>query len=53
MRSFSGSLEHVLDAKMRDRAEPPSPRLGRVGVGLTTKNHFLPGHQKWGGGRWG
>ncbi len=44
-RLFTRSFEHMLDANIRDRAEYPSPRLGRVRVGLMLKNNFLPEHQ--------
>jgi len=42
LRLFSGSFEHALDVKMRVRSKSPSPRLGRVRVGLRLKNDFLP-----------
>ncbi len=37
-RSSARSFEHVVDARTKDQAEPPSPRLGRVRVGLILEN---------------
>jgi len=37
---FSSSFEDVFDVKMRARFKSPSPKLGRVRVGLTPKNSF-------------
>jgi len=34
-RQFAGSFDCAFDLKIRDRCEIPSPRLGRVRVGLT------------------
>jgi len=42
MRLFTGSFEHALDVKKRPRSKSPSPRLGKVRVGLTLENHLLP-----------
>ena len=41
---FEDARSVRLDLKTRDRSRFPSPRLGRVRVGLTSKNHFLPEH---------
>jgi len=46
MRLAIGSLDHALEVKMRDRSEFPSPRLGRVRVGLTWKKDFLTDHMR-------
>jgi len=45
MRLFTGSFKYPFDLKMRVQSTCPSPRLGRVRVGLTLKNHFLPDRQ--------
>ncbi len=44
-RSSTRSTEYALDVRMRDQSEFPSPRLGRVRVGLTFKSDFLPDRQ--------